>query len=163
MQKIGGSARVREELSQALVDGRGVTAKVRWVSKIDDEGRNRWIHCTPLIGSNGQVGVWMVIIVDDEKEGVRRWRQAPPVPISVGRPSTAAEPQQDHQERRDLPVPAESAPRPRSPGQVRTYNQPISLDSNLSLELDPPVSGMDFRRERSPFTVARGSPRAGYV
>ena len=50
MAKIGGSNRVREELTQALADGRGVTAKVRWVSRRDSEGRNRWIHCTPLIG-----------------------------------------------------------------------------------------------------------------
>ena len=44
MNKIGGSPRVREELTQALADGRGVTAKVRWVSKSDMDGRNRWIH-----------------------------------------------------------------------------------------------------------------------
>lgn len=45
MDKIGGSPRVREELTQALADGRGVTAKVKWVTKGDVEGRNRWIHC----------------------------------------------------------------------------------------------------------------------
>jgi hypothetical protein len=41
MAKIGGSSRVRDELTQALADGRGVTAKVRWVSKHGMEGRNR--------------------------------------------------------------------------------------------------------------------------
>ena len=79
MEKIGGSSRVREELSTALAEGRGVTAKIRWVSRVDEEGRNRWIHCTPLIGSNGQIGVWIVILVDDDQEINRRWRQAPPV------------------------------------------------------------------------------------
>lgn len=80
MAKIGGSSRVREELTQAMRDGRGVTAKVRWISKTDQEGRNRWIHCTPLLGSNGAVGVWMVVIVDDDKENSRvRVKQAPPV------------------------------------------------------------------------------------
>jgi len=30
------------------------------------KGRSRWIHTTPLLGVNGAVGVWMVILVDDE-------------------------------------------------------------------------------------------------
>ncbi|KAK4918702.1 hypothetical protein LTR66_016853, partial [Elasticomyces elasticus] len=67
LSRIGGSTRVREELTAALADGRGVTAKVRWVTKHDEEGRNKWIHCTPLVGMNGQIGVWMVVIVDDER------------------------------------------------------------------------------------------------
>jgi hypothetical protein len=79
MDRIGGSSRVRDELSTALAEGRGVTAKVRWVSRTDEDGRNRWIHCTPLLGSNGQIGVWMVVLVDDDQELSRRWKQAPPV------------------------------------------------------------------------------------
>ena len=85
LDKIGGSIRVREELSAALAEGRGVTAKVRWVTKADEEGRNRWIHCTPLLGSNSQIGVWMVVIVDDDQELSRRWKQAPPVAPHRGR------------------------------------------------------------------------------
>ncbi|KAL9105090.1 MAG: hypothetical protein Q9163_000008 [Psora crenata] len=81
MDKIGGSPRVRDELSNALAEGRGVTAKIRWVPRVDEEGRNRWIHCTPLIGSNGQIGVWMVVLVDDDQDVNRRWRQAPPVAV----------------------------------------------------------------------------------
>ena len=83
MNRIGGSARVRDELTQALAEGRGVTAKVRWLSRPDDDGRNRWIHCTPLIGSNGQIGVWMLVVVDDEQDDLKRSRQAPPVPSSA--------------------------------------------------------------------------------
>ena len=79
MDRVGGSLRVRDELSAALAEGRGVTAKIRWVSRSDEDGRNRWIHCTPLLGSNGQIGVWMVVLVDDDEEVNRRWRQAPPV------------------------------------------------------------------------------------
>ena len=79
MDKIGGSSRVRENLTAALADGRGVTAKVRWVTRTDEDGRNRWIHCTPLLGSNGQIGVWMIVIVDEEKDLNRRPRKAPPV------------------------------------------------------------------------------------
>lgn len=84
MARIGGSNRVREELTQALADGRGVTAKVRWVTKQDMEGRNRWIHCTPLLGNNGAIGVWMIVIVDDEKDG-KRYKMAPPVDPKFGR------------------------------------------------------------------------------
>lgn len=85
MNKIGGSARVRDELTAAMAEGRGVTAKVRWISRADDEGRNRWIHCTPLLGSNGQIGVWMIVLVDDEKDLARRHKQAPPVNPNFGR------------------------------------------------------------------------------
>ena len=85
MDRIGGSSRVRDELSTALAEGRGVTAKVRWVSRADEDGRNRWIHCTPLLGSNGQIGVWMVVLVDDDQELSRRWKQAPPVAPHRGR------------------------------------------------------------------------------
>ncbi|CAF9903187.1 MAG: hypothetical protein HETSPECPRED_000146 [Heterodermia speciosa] len=85
MNKIGGSSRVQDELTSALAEGRGVTAKVRWVSKADEEGRNRWIHCTPLIGSNGQIGVWMIVIIDDDQGLSRKWKQAPPVATHRGR------------------------------------------------------------------------------
>ncbi|CAF9942739.1 MAG: hypothetical protein ALECFALPRED_009991 [Alectoria fallacina] len=85
LDKIGGSTRVREELSAALAEGRGVTAKVRWVTKADEEGRNRWIHCTPLLGSNSLIGVWMVVLVDDDQELSRKWKQAPPVAPHRGR------------------------------------------------------------------------------
>ena len=87
MNKIGGSQRVRDELTQALADGRGVTARVRWISKTDTEGYNRWIHCTPLLGSNGKVGVWMVIIVDEEVHQPieKRFKSAPPVDPKFGR------------------------------------------------------------------------------
>lgn len=92
LSKIGGSNRVREELTAAFAEGRGVTAKVRWISKSDEDGRNKWIHCTPLLGGNGQVGVWMVVIVDDDKSTVRdgrRWRDAPPVEGFVSNSSSA--------------------------------------------------------------------------
>lgn len=83
MSRVGGSRRVHEELIQALAMGQGVTAKVRWmpggggvggagggILPGRTEGRPRWIHCTPLIGSNGSVGVWVVVIVDEvEDEG----------------------------------------------------------------------------------------------
>jgi hypothetical protein len=92
MSKIGGSNRVREELAAAFAEGRGVTAKVRWVTKADEEGRNKWIHCTPLLGTNQQIGVWMVVIVNDEK-GIRNnsgGGRTAPVVVERGRPTGKA-------------------------------------------------------------------------
>ncbi|KAJ0341351.1 hypothetical protein COL922a_002318 [Colletotrichum nupharicola] len=80
MDKIGGSNRVRDGLHRAFAEGHGVTAKVRWMSKPSSEGRIRWIHCTPLLGSNSAVGVWMIVLVDDESDaGIRKGKEAPPV------------------------------------------------------------------------------------
>ncbi|KAK0342415.1 hypothetical protein LTR02_017189, partial [Friedmanniomyces endolithicus] len=96
LHRIGGSPRVRTDLSAALSEGRGVTAKIRWLTKADEsgdgEGRPRWIHCTPLLGHSGAVGVWMIILVDEEgsqKGGEfggtgRRFRPAPPIAAMIG-------------------------------------------------------------------------------
>ncbi|KAK5213431.1 hypothetical protein LTR72_000287 [Exophiala xenobiotica] len=92
LNKIGGSNRVREELTAAFADGRGVTAKVRWLSRGDEQGKNKWIHCTPLVGHQGQVGVWMIVIVDEEQSNSERW---PPgagrLPPTVATPERATE------------------------------------------------------------------------
>ncbi|KAF7504264.1 hypothetical protein GJ744_002522 [Endocarpon pusillum] len=90
IDKIGGSPEVREELTQALAQGRSVTAKVRWVMKPGDRGRNRWIAFTPLVGSHDQIGVWIAILVDEESEN--ELRLVPPVKFRVPelkRPATA--------------------------------------------------------------------------
>ncbi|KAJ4256107.1 hypothetical protein NW762_009183 [Fusarium torreyae] len=108
LSRIGGSDRVRETLTQAFAGGNGLTAKIRWLSKSEMQtkshhtrvmdhqshgegggqpplptpGRNRWIHCTPLLGSNGAVGVWMVVLIDDESDQSfmrNTRREAPPV------------------------------------------------------------------------------------
>ncbi|KAF2625874.1 hypothetical protein BU25DRAFT_344801 [Macroventuria anomochaeta] len=99
LDRIGGSTRVRESVHDALADGsRGVTAKIRWlphaVQNLEtsyEEGRPRWIHCTPLLGQSGSVGIWMIVIVDEEKHAQpnRRFRQAPPVANDVRRPRHA--------------------------------------------------------------------------
>ena len=125
MDKIGGSARVRDELTQALAEGRGVTAKIRWQSKMDEDGRNRWIHCTPLLGSTGQIGVWMVVIVDEEKEQLRRkWRPAPPVDSRVGNGYPTAE------ERRRFHFPLEDIRRDENGNIIRTYNKSPSVNGH---------------------------------
>lgn len=93
LNRIGGSPRVRADLSAALSEGRGVTAKIRWLARPDEdgegEGRPRWIHCTPLLGHTGAVGVWMVVLIDEEgsRESIsanRRFRTAPPVATTIG-------------------------------------------------------------------------------
>ncbi|KAI1336156.1 hypothetical protein F5Y15DRAFT_395449 [Xylariaceae sp. FL0016] len=85
MSRIGGSKHIREAIAQAFEDGNGVTAKVRWISRQGTDGKARWIHATPLLGINGAVGVWMVVLVDDEHEASgRRIRDAPPVEAHIG-------------------------------------------------------------------------------
>lgn len=93
LHRIGGSPRVRADLAAALGEGRGVTAKIRWLARPDEdgegEGRPRWIHCTPLLGHTGAVGVWMVVLIDEEgsRESIsanRRFRTAPPVASNIG-------------------------------------------------------------------------------
>jgi hypothetical protein len=93
LDRIGGSNLVRDSISNALADGsRGVTAKIRWLTHAVpdlensyEEGRPRWIHCTPLLGQNGAVGVWMVVLVDEKEHSQpsRRFRQAPPIPNNI--------------------------------------------------------------------------------
>ena len=91
---------MRESVRDALADGsRGVTAKIRWLphavhdlENSYEEGRPRWIHCTPLLGQSGSVGIWMIVIVDEEMhtQPNRRFRQAPPVASDVRRPHYTA-------------------------------------------------------------------------
>lgn len=96
MTRIGGSTRVRTELEHAFEEGRGVTAKVKWLTRARDpnsdntthseEGRSRWLHCTPLLGHTGKIGVWMVVLVDEETrpgDAQRRFRPAPPVAAKI--------------------------------------------------------------------------------
>ncbi|KAI1414252.1 hypothetical protein F5Y13DRAFT_197709 [Hypoxylon sp. FL1857] len=85
MSRIGGSQTLRDEIVQAFADGRGATARVRWVTRADNHGKGRWIHSTPLFGSNAVVGVWMVVLIDDDEDATpRRMRVAPPVSSSIG-------------------------------------------------------------------------------
>ena len=79
LSRIGGSGRVRNCIAQAFREGRGVTAKARWLSSArrssssqSDRGRLRWLHCTPLKGINNAIGIWMVVIVDEERSVMER-------------------------------------------------------------------------------------------
>lgn len=104
MDRIGGSAGMRQQIEAAMYQGQSVTAKIRWVtgnlsSTIGGSGSDgstgggtparqrgmspqqqqhqsyalasgcsQWMHATPLLGREGEVGVWMVVLVDDEPE-----------------------------------------------------------------------------------------------
>ncbi len=73
---------MREDLEHALEAGRKVTAKVQWISKPAQITRPRWIHCTPLLGINGLIAVWMVILVDDVEEEEKSQAQVPVRPTA---------------------------------------------------------------------------------
>jgi hypothetical protein len=72
MDHLGGSQRVRYELTQALEEGKEVTAKVRWKVHPHEEPEDRWIFFTPLVGKKGEIGVWMAILEDDIPESMER-------------------------------------------------------------------------------------------
>lgn len=75
LSRIGDSGPKRDHIVHAMMAGRSVTARIKWAVKFADKGRHRWIHCTPLLANNGQVGVWMVVVIDDEDEQhMVRWK-----------------------------------------------------------------------------------------
>lgn len=71
MDRIGGPDHLKNGILDAFRNGTGVTAKVPWIAyangKGSSDGRPRWIHCTPLFGSDERVGVWMVVLVENEE------------------------------------------------------------------------------------------------
>ncbi|KAI1391303.1 uncharacterized protein F4822DRAFT_396266 [Hypoxylon trugodes] len=80
MSRIGGPQATREVVLRTFASGHGFTANIRWMTRTDNYGRNRWIHCTPLLGINRVVGVWMVVIIDDDAGTIlSRTRDTPPV------------------------------------------------------------------------------------
>lgn len=87
VSRIGGPPHVREGLLDAFESGAAVTAKITWLphgqenndmtngdsrpssrrgGPPDQGARARYISCTPLLGSDDQVGVWMVVMVENE-------------------------------------------------------------------------------------------------
>lgn len=76
MDRIGGPQEVRDGVLDSLSHATPVTAKISWLSsptlpdsprRISIEGKPRWIHCTPLLGSDDKVGVWMIVMVEQEQ------------------------------------------------------------------------------------------------
>lgn len=173
LNRIGGSSRVRQDLGAALAEGRGVTAKIRWLTRPDEdgegEGRPRWIHCTPLLGHSGAVGVWMIVLVDEEgalpgTASGRRFRQAPPVSSNIGGKEWDATAPRDRkhinvydkeQERRGG-LRTEYSQRPGSrAASIEPRGQPYSTASVVA----SPRSA-SLNRDRQGLTGARTSPNA---
>ncbi|KAK3670053.1 hypothetical protein LTR78_010084 [Recurvomyces mirabilis] len=75
LERIGGPQHIREGILDAMAHGTSVTAKVSWLTHSNEAGKRdsamvgkpRWIHCTPLLGSDERVGVWMVVMVENEE------------------------------------------------------------------------------------------------
>ncbi|KAF2223039.1 hypothetical protein BDZ85DRAFT_262866 [Elsinoe ampelina] len=91
LERIGGPPHVREGILDAMSHGTSVTAKINWLPLAGNDGRQgearqRWIHCTPLMGSDDKVGVWMIVMV--EKEQVTG--QLSRLSIDGGRPQSPA-------------------------------------------------------------------------
>lgn len=92
LDRIGGSPRVRDQVLAAFDRETAVTANVRWISRptANDDfhdktvGRPRWLHATPLLSSAGAVGVWMVVLFDDDADGgMKRAMHSSPRPIGI--------------------------------------------------------------------------------
>ncbi|POS85153.1 hypothetical protein EPUL_003265, partial [Erysiphe pulchra] len=73
--KIGGPSSVLSSLEDAFRDGASVTARVLWLPKhgypANAKARRRWIRCTPLLGSDDSIGVWVIILVPADNEDDR--------------------------------------------------------------------------------------------
>ncbi|KAK4547412.1 hypothetical protein LTR36_001068 [Oleoguttula mirabilis] len=105
LDRIGGPQHVREGILDALAHGTGVTAKISWLTNsaaslqggerrasASLEGKPRWIHCTPLLGSDERVGVWMVVMVENEEVTGQLNRHNPQAEGGIGSPMGAASP-----------------------------------------------------------------------
>jgi len=101
LDKIGGSPRVRDEIHDALRTGNGVTAKVTWLTNRESsEGRERYIHCTPLLDHESKVGVWMVIVVDPVQRGRREVSVYRRPPVHIPSPDEMERENRERDERR---------------------------------------------------------------
>ena len=93
LDRVGGPQHLRDGISEAFASGTGVTAKISWLTHATGngdrqqngavQGKPRWIHCTPLFGSDGKVGVWMVVLVEDEEVTGLLNRQGNKLPTQV--------------------------------------------------------------------------------
>lgn len=104
LDRIGGSAQVRDGLLEAFAAGVSVTARVTWLAaaprphefsaqsansarSLDsgNAGRIRWLHCTPLRGADGAIGIWMVVMVENEAVTGRLTRRPQRMPSNASR------------------------------------------------------------------------------
>lgn len=56
-------------LTQACIDVLWITKPTNGYKGVEKgAGRARWLHATPLLSASGAVGVWMIVLVDDDSE-----------------------------------------------------------------------------------------------
>ncbi|KAL8950693.1 MAG: hypothetical protein Q9222_003279 [Ikaeria aurantiellina] len=139
MQQIGGSSRVRDDLYHALELGQKVTAKVQWLTKSNHDGRARWIHCTPLISANGLIGVWMVILVDEEEE--------PPVVQTETQPEPTIIPIRSHDFQESTSWDSAQNNRAQQP---QVNDSPSTVDSSQTASSQTPSSQTAFSEMGKP-------------
>ncbi|KAA8896147.1 hypothetical protein FN846DRAFT_285094 [Sphaerosporella brunnea] len=156
LSKVGGSPRVREEVHHALKSGDSVTAKVCWLTNRDSlEGRDRWIHCTPLQDGDGNVGVWMVLVVDPIDQ--RRRREA-----SVYQPAPIPEMRAEERDEEELLecspflAPQRLPPTPTSPASNAIPPAPTTVPQIVRQDVEFDFDSQDLP---SPFRLSDCIPK----
>ncbi|KAL9604551.1 MAG: hypothetical protein Q9219_000516 [cf. Caloplaca sp. 3 TL-2023] len=198
LSRIGGSAHVRSGLSEAFANGEDITAKVTWLpqgnpdddtssslasrpgsrtdSRSNNEGSNggqrtRYISCTPLVGSDDKVGVWMVVMVENEtvtgslpsrNHAIARFGSYANSPTHQILPTPS---EYDHEPREPQHTSNEFRIRSPAPSSRRDGNSApankvhsTTVNGNVDREKDPGRMYADFMRNQRSGTSGRGGP-----
>lgn len=157
LDRVGGSSRIRKQFVRALDAGDDTDT----LGELEPVGRSRWLHCTPLTGSNGKVGVWMVVIVDDESEPLSDRRRYGDRHGDGHRPGTdMSEASEDDEPIHGFMSQGQQRPvRPRKSSETLGIPANItSKDHDASEERPQPVSSPRRRGRSTSSSPARQSP-----
>ncbi|PBP17489.1 white collar, partial [Diplocarpon rosae] len=155
--KLGGPTQTISALESAFRDGASVTAKVLWLPKntyAGERGRGpaevkpRYIRCTPLLGSDDRVGVWMVILVPVDGE-----------PTHDGYPRDPVHEMVDElgEERKFYDGRSASTGRSRNPSRAESVRQGLNFDT----EGQGGLGSKSNRGSRTGLPVGRGDVQRG--
>ena len=104
-------------------------------STIPNAGKPRWLSCTPLFGSDDRVGVWMVVMVEDEtRPGTLNAHRGLGQPERIGTPLRHLEP--SHM------LPIKQEPQPQWVGKGNPDIQPAAPNPRGELPKDLPFPRM---------------------
>lgn len=198
LSRIGGPEHVRTGLSNAFANGEDITAKVTWLpqGRSDDDtssslasrpgsrhdqhnmnegsagsggSRTRYISCTPLLGSDDNVGVWMVVMVENETvtgslpsrtNAITRYgstytnHEIPPTPSEYEREARETKDTVDENRVRS---PAPSWRGTSTPSNNPNPN-PRTVNGNVERERDSGKIYADFMRNQKSGNSTRGGP-----
>ena len=105
-------------------------------------GKIRWLNCTPLFGSDDKVGVWMVVMVEDERvTGTLASR------TNQGRKQIYPTPAAVH----EWPTPPRTPLSPRSP--LVSNGGPGSTRSRSAVGYRRSYNEIEVKRPRGPMSV----------